>query len=67
MSAHTQKAAVFARPTREVGNSAASFPFRVIQWFVERDRQYRDAHKLRNLTDERLDDLGIARKDANGA
>ncbi|MDU8927308.1 hypothetical protein RXV86_07920 [Alisedimentitalea sp. MJ-SS2] len=38
-----------------------------LAWLVECDRRYREAHKLRNLPDERLQDMGMTRSDAKNA
>lgn len=39
----------------------------VLTWLEQRDRRYRAAQKLRNLPDERLEDMGMTRADAETA
>jgi uncharacterized protein YjiS (DUF1127 family) len=41
-----------------------SLVFRVLNWIVRADANYRQAHKLRNATDEQLADMGMTRRDA---
>lgn len=52
-------------PTRPV----ARMPIwlRVLNWLADRDARYREAHKLRNMSTERLEDVGITREEANRA
>ncbi len=38
---------------------------RALNWLADRDAAYRSAHKLRNQTDERLQDMGITHEEAN--
>lgn len=40
---------------------------RALNWLADRDAAYRASHKLRNMPDERLEDIGITREDANAA
>lgn len=40
---------------------------RALNWLVDRDAAYRASHKLRNMPDERLEDMGITREGANTA
>ena len=51
-------------PTYQLPDAAwsAPFPLRILNWLAERDRRYREAHKLANVDDDRLNDMGIAKK-----
>ncbi|WP_137700281.1 hypothetical protein [Marimonas lutisalis] len=40
---------------------------RALNWLADRNAAYRASHKLRNMPDERLDDMGITRDEANAA
>lgn len=40
---------------------------RLLDTIAAWDARYRDAHKLRNMTDERLADMGLTREDAANA
>lgn len=39
--------------------------FHPIRWLLRLDAAYREAHKLKNAEDNRLDDMGITRKQAD--
>lgn len=41
------------------------FWLRALNWLADRDAAYRSAQKLRSMPDERLDDMGITREQAN--
>lgn len=40
---------------------------RALNWLADRDAAYRASRKLRNMPDERLEDMGISREEANAA
>lgn len=40
---------------------------RALNWLADRDAAYRASHKLRDQPDERLDDMGITREQADTA
>ncbi|MFT7060323.1 MAG: hypothetical protein ACJASV_002840 [Pseudorhodobacter sp.] len=37
---------------------------RMLNWLADRDSDLRQAHKLRNMPQERLEDMGMTRKQA---
>ena len=39
--------------------------FHPIRWLLRLDAAYREARKLKNAEDQRLDDMGITRKEAD--
>ena len=41
------------------------FWLRALNWLADRDAAYRSAQKLRSMPDERLDDMGITREQAD--
>ncbi|MCP5075050.1 MAG: hypothetical protein GY947_17385 [Rhodobacteraceae bacterium] len=47
--------------------SSAPFWLRVLNWLASREDRFRQEHKLRNLPDERLDDMGMTRQDVKTA
>ncbi|GHF54589.1 DUF1127 domain-containing protein [Seohaeicola zhoushanensis] len=64
----TTKAQTTARinPTLQI-DSSRPFLLRLLDALVAWDARHRDAHKLRNMTDERLADMGMTRSDAENA
>ena len=46
-----------------IGQGRGSFLLRALNWLAERDRRYRDARALRSMPDERLEDMGIDRRE----
>lgn len=38
-----------------------------LNWLVEKDRRYREAQTLKTMPYERLDDMGLTRKEADRA
>lgn len=52
--------------TQTAPKSASLFR-RLLNAVLDADARYRQAHKLRNLPDERLQDMGISRQEANVA
>jgi len=40
---------------------------RLLNWFAEHDRRFREKQRLNNLPIERLADMGMTRKDADSA
>ena len=53
--------------TRNERDTSVPFLLNVLNWIAERDRRYREKQKLLSLPDERLEDMGMTRKDANMA
>lgn len=47
--------------------TCTSIWLRALNWVADRDAAYRASHKLRNMSDERLEDMGITREEANSA
>jgi uncharacterized protein YjiS (DUF1127 family) len=58
--AQTARAAAGRRSSRPIG-------LRLLDWLVALDAGYRNARKLAEASDERLDDMGIARDEAEAA
>jgi uncharacterized protein YjiS (DUF1127 family) len=54
-----------ARAPRRETLARAPFWLRALNWLAARDAAYRSARKLRAMPDERLDDMGITREQAN--
>jgi uncharacterized protein YjiS (DUF1127 family) len=55
--------------TRTTRQAARRTPLwlRLLNRLADRDAAYRASHKLRAMPDERLDDMGMTREDANTA
>lgn len=66
MTASLRTPAARLNPTLRVDPSKPLL-LRLLDIFAAWDARHRDAHKLRNMTDERLADMGLTRHDAENA
>jgi len=67
MHSTTRKFYSQPRVKKNIAGPRTSIIIRALNWLAERDRGYREAIKLRQMPKERLDDMGITRKQANTA
>jgi len=58
-----------SQPARSIPAAHVKTPIllRALNWLAEKDGNYRQAAKLRDMDDERLTDMGITRAQANQA
>ena len=52
------------RPAASATRRPTGYGNRFVAWLVALDAGYRNAHKLAHMSDDRLDDMGISRADA---